>query len=63
MKTFSLLIITLISLSAHVHSKNYQTTIMAKGLEQPWALAFLPKGGFLVTQRSGDLFLLALHLF
>ncbi|MGB0382851.1 MAG: PQQ-dependent sugar dehydrogenase [Alphaproteobacteria bacterium] len=56
MKTFCLLIITLISLSAHAHGKNYQTTIMAKGLDQPWALAFLPKGGFLITQRSGDLF-------
>jgi glucose/arabinose dehydrogenase len=28
---------------------------MAEGLEEPWALAFLPEGGFLVTERAGRL--------
>lgn len=30
-------------------------TPMAEGLEEPWALAFLPDGNFLVTERDGRL--------
>lgn len=32
-------------------------TPMVSGLEQPWALAFLPDGGLLVTERDGRLLL------
>ena len=28
---------------------------MARGLEEPWAIAFLPDGGWLVTERAGRL--------
>ncbi|MGB2893581.1 MAG: PQQ-dependent sugar dehydrogenase, partial [Albidovulum sp.] len=28
---------------------------MATGLVEPWSLAFLPEGGFLVTERDGRL--------
>lgn len=30
------------------------TQIIAEGLDTPWALAFLPDGGMLVTERKGD---------
>ena len=30
-------------------------TVLAEGLEHPWALAILPDGRFLVTERSGQL--------
>jgi glucose/arabinose dehydrogenase len=32
-------------------------TRIAGGLDEPWAIAFLPDGGFLVTQRDGELLL------
>ncbi len=30
-------------------------TVLAEGLDHPWAMAFLPDGRFLVTERSGQL--------
>jgi glucose/arabinose dehydrogenase len=34
-------------------------TVLAEGLDHPWALAFLPDGRFLVTERSGRLRIVA----
>ncbi len=34
-------------------------TVLAEGLEHPWALAFLPDGRFLVTERAGRLVVIA----
>jgi len=33
-----------------------RVTEMASGFEVPWAIAFLPGGGFLVTERAGSLY-------
>lgn len=35
-----------------------RATVLAEGLDHPWALAFLPDGRFLVTERSGRLVLI-----
>ncbi|MGN6224707.1 PQQ-dependent sugar dehydrogenase [Pseudoxanthomonas sp.] len=32
-----------------------QVTELARGLDHPWSVALLPEGGFLVTERSGQL--------
>jgi aldose sugar dehydrogenase len=34
---------------------NVEITTMAKGLDEPWSLSFLPDGRFLVTERAGRL--------
>jgi glucose/arabinose dehydrogenase len=36
------------------HAK-IRVTLVARGLSHPWAIAFLPDGGMLVTERSGRL--------
>lgn len=37
------------------HAESLRTETVAQGLEHPWALAFLPDGRFLVTERPGRL--------
>ena len=42
--------------AAGVHSKTaYRTQVLASGLDHPWALAFLPDGKILISQRAGGL--------
>ena len=33
----------------------FQIETLATGLDHPWSLAFLPHGGFLITERSGQM--------
>ena len=35
--------------------RNLRVIVVARGLEQPWSLAFLPKGDILITERPGRL--------
>ena len=32
-----------------------RVSVVTKGLSHPWAMAFLPEGGMLITERAGDL--------
>ncbi|MGL4542049.1 MAG: PQQ-dependent sugar dehydrogenase [Polymorphobacter sp.] len=46
-------------LAAPLRAADYAITTMAKGLNHPWSLAFLPDGRVLVTERAGRLRVLA----
>jgi aldose sugar dehydrogenase len=41
--------------TAESSAGNLTATVIAEGLDHPWALGFLPDGGMLVTERSGQL--------
>ena len=42
-------------LCAVVSASNYQFHTIAKGLDHPWSMAFLPNGDYLVSLRAGQL--------
>ena len=55
-----LFLCTLFSLEIHAQTMrsanhDYQVTTVAEGLQNPWAIAFLPDGDILVTERPGRL--------
>src|SRR6187549_2486758 len=42
----------------HIQSaeeRNLRVVVLARGIEQPWSLAFLPDGDVLITERPGRL--------
>ncbi|MDD2920133.1 PQQ-dependent sugar dehydrogenase [Rhodoferax sp.] len=49
------LLASLASLALAAHAQTVRPEVVAQGLEHPWALAFLPQGRFLVTERPGRL--------
>jgi glucose/arabinose dehydrogenase len=40
------------------HAENYKVTTIADGLNSPWALAFLPGGKMLVTEKPGTMLII-----
>jgi glucose/arabinose dehydrogenase len=41
--------------SAEPAHRNLRVVVLARGLQQPWSIAFLPDGAMLVTERCGQL--------
>jgi len=54
MKT-KLRLLLLLLLVGSAHAEEYKIETVAEGLSYPWAIAFLPGGDMLVTERSGQL--------
>ncbi|MGV3728839.1 PQQ-dependent sugar dehydrogenase [Hydrogenophaga sp.] len=44
---------TLFAAAAHAQTSNVSTELVAKGLQNPWGLAFMGEGRMLVTERPG----------
>ena len=38
-----------------------EATVVARGLNHPWALAFLPNGHMLITEKPGTMRVLSAH--
>ena len=55
MNKFALLGTSLVLCAGAATAADYQVETLADGLSSPWSLAFLPDGGMLVTERSGQL--------
>ena len=49
----ALCLILLVASVAHVGAQTVRPEVVASGLQNPWAVAFLPEGRYLVTERPG----------
>jgi len=56
---FALVLIAYFFAASVAHAQGVRPETVATGLQNPWGLAFLPNGRFLVTERSGRLRVLA----
>jgi len=54
MKTLTLILIALLA-SANALAQNLRTVPVVRGLQEPWAMAFLPDGRMLITEKGGGL--------
>ena len=52
---FALVLIAFVAIDAPTQAQAVRPEPVASGLENPWGLAFLPGGRFLVTERPGRL--------
>ena len=50
-----LLALAVPSLALETSLGTAEVTVMAEGLDEPWGIDFLPGGGFLITERDGQL--------
>ncbi|WP_374657547.1 PQQ-dependent sugar dehydrogenase [Inhella sp.] len=53
MKSMIRLLASLLLLSAHAAAQAQSTDVVAEGFDTPWAMAALPGGAWLVTERGG----------
>ena len=53
--TLTLPLLLTISLIGAPQTQAYQVTSLATGLDQPWSIAAIDKGAFLITEKSGRL--------
>jgi aldose sugar dehydrogenase len=51
----SLVVGSVLSAVAQTSSSNIKKTVVARGLEHPWSMAWLPDGAILITERPGRL--------
>jgi glucose/arabinose dehydrogenase len=52
-------LLTCLVVSTAVAQPSVRPQVVASGLQHPWALAFLPQGRFLVSERPGDMRIIA----
>ncbi len=55
MRQFFFIFFLVLPFSVFAQSESYQIDTIVDGLDEPWGLAFLPDGNYLITERTGNL--------